>query len=52
MKRTRHNTHLSLPAKSRETDDAKPRKWPKTSIWADFDNFEAKYLEIANFSEK
>ena len=51
-KTTRHHTHLSLCAKSRKTDDAKSRKWPKTLIWAIFDDFEAKFLQIANFSEK
>ena len=33
---TRHHAHLSLCAKSRKTNDAKSRKWPKTSIWAIF----------------
>ena len=52
-KTTRHHTHLSLCAKSRKTNDAKSRKWSKASIWAIFfDDFEAKYLEIAHFSEK
>ena len=54
-KTTRYHAHLSLCAKSRKTNDAKSRKWPKTSIWAFFflfDDFEAKYLPIANFSEK
>ena len=35
-KTTRHHVHLSLCAKSRKTDDAKSRKWPKTSISAIF----------------
>ena len=35
-KTTRHRAHLSLCAKSRKTNDAKSRKWPKTSIWAIF----------------
>ena len=35
-KTTRHHDHLSLCAKSRKTNDAKSRKWPKTSIWAIF----------------
>ena len=35
-KTTRHHAHLSLRAKSRKTNDAKSRKWPKTSIWAIF----------------
>ena len=37
-KSTRHHTHpdLSLYAKSRKTNDAKSRKWPKTSVWAIF----------------
>ena len=37
-KTTRHHAHLSC-AKSRKTDDAKSRKWPKTSIWAIFWRF-------------
>ena len=37
--------------KSRKTNNAKSKKWPKTSHWAIFfDDFEAEYLEIANFS--
>ena len=51
-KTTRHHAHLSLCAKSKKTNDAKSRKWPKISIWAIFDDFEVKYLLIANFSEK
>ena len=51
-KTTRHHAHLSLCAKSRKTNDAKSRKWPKTSIWAIFDDVEVKYLQVANFSEK
>ena len=35
-KTNRHHAHLSLCAKSRKTNDAKSRKWPKTSIWAIF----------------
>ena len=35
-KTTRHYTHLSLCLKSRKTNDAKSRKWPKASIWAIF----------------
>ena len=35
-KTTRHHVHLWLCAKSRKTNDAKSRKWPKTSIWAIF----------------
>ena len=38
-KTTRHHAHLSLRAKSRKTNDAKSRKWPKTSIWAIFWQF-------------
>ena len=38
-KTTRHHAHLSLCAKSRKTNDAKLRKWPKTSIWATFGQF-------------
>ena len=33
-KTTRHHAHLSLCAKSRKTNNAKSRKWPKTSVWA------------------
>ena len=51
-KTTRHHAHLSLCAKSRKTNDAKSRKWPKASIWAIFDDFEVKSLQIATFSEK
>ena len=48
-KTTRNHAHLLLYAKSRKTNDAKSRKWPKTSIWAVFfDDFEVKYLQIAN----
>ena len=36
---TRHHAHLSLCAKSRKTNDAKLRKWPKTSIWTIFWRF-------------
>ena len=35
-KTTRHYAHLSLHAKSRKTNDAKSKKWPKNSIWAIF----------------
>ena len=35
-KTARHHAQLSLCAKSRKTNDAKSRKWPKTSIWAIF----------------
>ena len=38
-KTTRHHAYLSLCAKSRKTNDAKLRKWPKTSIWAIFWQF-------------
>ena len=51
-KTTRHYAHLSLCAKSRKTNDAKSRKWPKNLIWQFFDDFEVKYLQIADFSEK
>ena len=51
-KTTRHHTHLSLCAKSRKTNDAKSRKWPKPQFGIFFDDFEVKYLQIANFSEK
>ena len=33
-KTTRNHVRLSLCVKSRKTNDAKSRKWPKTSIWA------------------
>ena len=49
--KTRHHVHLSLYAKSRKTCYEKSRNWPKTSIWAIFDDF-VKYLEIAIFPEK
>ena len=35
-KTTRHHAHLSLYAKPRKTNKAKSRKWPETSIWANF----------------
>ena len=35
-KTTRHQVHLSLCAKLRKTNDAKPKKCPKTSNWAIF----------------
>ena len=35
-KATRNHAHISLCAKSRKTNDAKSRKWPKPSIWAIF----------------
>ena len=38
-KTTRDHAHLSLCVKSRKTNDAKLRKWPKTSIWATFGQF-------------
>ena len=38
-KTTRHHAHLSLCAQSKKTNDAKSRKWPKTSIWAIFWRF-------------
>ena len=50
---TRHHAYLSLCGKSRKTNNAKSRKWPKTSIWAIFFYyFEVKNLQIAKFSEK
>ena len=53
-KTTRHHADLSLCAKSRKTNDAKSRKWPKSSIQAIFGRFRGQisYLQIANFSEK
>ena len=38
-KTNRHHDQLSSCAKSRKTNDAKSRKWPKTSIWAFFWRF-------------
>ena len=38
-KTTRHYAHLSLCGKSRKTNNAKSRKWRKTSIWAIFWRF-------------
>ena len=38
-KTTTHHAHLSLCAKSSKTNDAKSRKWPKTSISAIFWRF-------------
>ena len=35
-KTARHHAQLSLCAKSRKTNYAKSKKWPKTSIWAIF----------------
>ena len=35
-KTARHHIHLLLCAKSRKTNDANSRKWPKTLIWAIF----------------
>ena len=35
-KTTRHHAHLSLSTKPRKANDAKSRKWRKTSIWAIF----------------
>ena len=51
-KTTRHHAYLSLCAKSRKIIDEKLRKFPKTSIWAIFNDFKVEYPEIANFSEK
>ena len=38
-KTTRHHARLSLCAKLRKTNDAKLRKWPKTSICPIFGRF-------------
>ena len=54
-KTTRHHAHLSLCAKSRKTNDAKSRKWPKTSIWTIFWWFRAFKLKVifsTNFRPK
>ena len=48
-KTTRHHVHLSLCAKSRKTNDAKSRKWPKTSIWAIFWRFRGQISPNCNF---
>ena len=50
-KTTRHHAHLSC-AKSMKINDGKSRKWPNPQFGWFFDNFEVKYLQIANFSEK
>ena len=38
-KTTRDHAYLSLCTKSKKTNDAKLRKWPKTSIWPMFGRF-------------
>ena len=48
-KTTSHHAHLSLCAKSRKINDAKSRKWPKTSIWANF--LTISRSNISSFSE-
>ena len=48
-KTTRHHAHLSLCAKSRKTNNAKSRKWPKTSIWAIFWRFRGQISRNPNF---
>ena len=48
-KTTRHHAHLSLCARSRKTNHAKSRKWPKTSIWAIFGRFRGQIFPIYNF---
>ena len=50
-KTTTNHTNI-LCAKPRKTNDAKSKKWPKTSTWAFSDDFEIKYLQITDFSEK
>ena len=51
-KTTRHHAHLSLGAKSRKTNDAKSRKWPKTSISAFFLQFWGQISRNCKFCEK
>ena len=41
-KTNRHHAHLSLCTKSRKPNNAMWIKWPKSSIWAIFDNFNCK----------
>ena len=48
-KTTRHHAHLSLCAKSRKTNDANSRQDQKPQFGQSFDDFEVKYLQIANF---
>ena len=48
-KTTRHHVHLWLCAKSRKTNDAKSRKWPKTSIWAIFWRFQGQISPNCKF---
>ena len=43
-KTTRHHAQLPLCAKSRKTNHAKLRKWPKVSIWV----FLGQYIPIKN----
>ena len=50
--RPKYHAHLSLCAKSKKTNDAKSSNGQKPQFGQFFDDFEAKYLEIANFSEK
>ena len=51
-KTTRHHAHLLLGAKSRKTNDAKSRKWPKTSISAIFWRFRGQIPPNCKFSWK
>ena len=48
-KTTRHHSHLPLCAKSRKTNDAKSRKWAKTSTWANFWRFRCQISPNCNF---
>ena len=50
-KTTKHHAHLSLCAKSKKANDAKSKKGQKPQFGQFFDDFEAKYLQIAIFSE-
>ena len=50
-KTTRHHAHLSLCAKSRKTNNAKSRKWPKTSIWAIFGQIFKEFDQIKQIDE-
>ena len=51
-KTTRHFAHLSFCAKSRKTNDAKSRNWPKTSFWAIFWQFRGQISPNSKFFRK
>ena len=48
-KTTRQHAHLSLCGKSRKTNDAKSRKYPKPSTWAIFARFRGQISPNSNF---